>query len=592
LPADRAADATKHSMLRQVSPKLSLRSDEHGDRGMAASAPIDARLLWWRFGRYRWDDPVLGIRLDVSRVRFLDDFFDQMSLRVAAALDAIEVLERGAIANADERRMVGHYWLRAPELAPTGELRHSIQETIDDVAAFAAAVRTGAVSGSSGPFRRFVHVGIGGSALGPQFLCHALSIHPRSMTAHFLDNADPDAVTDLLAEVGDDLGSTLISVVSKCGWTPTTQHLAFELEAAYRQRRLDFADHAVATTMAGTPLDLRARSEGWLARFALWDWVGGRTSATSAVGLLPAALAGVDTDSLLAGAAAMDELTRVRDGTRNPAVLLALMWFWLGNGRGERRMVILPYKDRLALLSRHVQQLVMESIGKRTDRSGATVRQGLTVFGHKGSSDQHSYGQQLFEGPADFFVTFVTVDSERRNPLVPVEPDTTLADFLFGYFARARDALYSEGRDSITISLRDLSPTSLGALLALYERAVGIYGELVNVNAYNQPAIEKDAAAPAIRLQRTVVRYLNQTAAVRTADEIAKAVGRPDQVEMIHSLLERLAQDPRRGIVLTAGRSVFETRFAAVTGHNGVRDARRSIPGDDAAESPGKLVQR
>jgi glucose-6-phosphate isomerase len=543
---------------------------------MVEQAEAEAR-LWERYVRYRWADSRLGITLDISRVRFPDGFFAQMSRRVSAALDAMDALEMGALANEDERRMVGHYWLRAPGLAPSEELRSAIQSTIDAVGTFSEAVRNGSVRGSSGSFQRVVHVGIGGSGLGAQLLCEALSPGSGATATHFLDNADPDGVDRLLAEIGDNLGRTLVSIVSKCGWTPTTRHVSFELEAAYRQRGVDYSRHAVATTIAGTPLDIRARREDWLARFPLWDWVGGRTSATSAVGLLPAGLAGVDTTALLAGAASMDVMTRVHDQKRNPAVLLALMWFWLGNGRGDRRMVVLPYKDRLALLSRHVQQLVMESIGKQTDRSGTTVHQGLTVFGHKGSTDQHSYGQQLREGPADFFTTFVTVDLERQEPILEVEPGATLGDFLFGYFARTRNALYRDGRDSITIGLRDVSPICLGALIALYERAVGIYAELINVNAYDQPAVEKDGAASVVNLQGEVVRYLARVAIAQTADEIAEAIDRADQVETVYMLLERLAQDPRRGIVTTRGKTLFGDRFAAAPPGRRATEAGASI---------------
>src|SRR5205085_3975927 len=139
------------------------------------------------------------------------------------------------------------------------------------------------------------------------------------------------------------------------------------------------------------------------------DWVGGRTSEFSAVGLLPAALQGFDIDALLAGARACDEATRLHDTRKNPAALMALMWHHATEGKGRKDLVVLPYKDRLLLFSRYLQQLVMESIGKQFDLKGNRVEQGLAVYGNKGSTDQHAYVQQLREGVPNFFAVFVRV---------------------------------------------------------------------------------------------------------------------------------------------------------------------------------------
>src|SRR5439155_5487771 len=153
-----------------------------------------------------------------------------------------------------------------------------------------------------------------------------------------------------------------------------------------------------AVTSANSELDKHAVGEGWLERFPMWDWVGGRTSELSAVGLLPAALQGLDVDGMLAGALACDNLTRIRDVSKNPAAQLALMFFHIGNGKGTKHMVVLPYKDRLELFSKYLQQLVMESLGKQLDLGGNVVNQGIMVLGNKGSTDQHSYIQQLRDG--------------------------------------------------------------------------------------------------------------------------------------------------------------------------------------------------
>ena len=235
----------------------------------------------------------------------------------------------------------------------------------------------------------------------------------------------------------------------------------------------------------------------------MWDWVGGRTSETAVVGLLPAALQGLDWEGLLQGAREMDQVTRLPELSQNPAALLALAWHTLTQGNAEKAMVVLPYKDRLELFSRYLQQLVMESLGKETDLQGATVHQGLTVYGNKGSTDQHAYIQQLREGPNDFFAVFLEVLKDREGVTIDVEPGVTSGDYLHGFFQGTRTALAENGRASLTLTLEQVDAFRVGALIALFERAVGLYAFLVGINAYHQPGVEagKVAAGAVIDLQ-------------------------------------------------------------------------------------------
>src|SRR6185436_15393686 len=156
-----------------------------------------------------------------------------------------------------------------------------------------------------------------------------------------------------------------------------------------------------------------------------------------------------------------------------PAAMLALMWFYSGNGKGWKSMVILPYKDRLELFSKYCQQLIMESLGKEKDLSGAIVNQGITVLGNKGSTDQHSYVQQLREGVLNFFATFIEVHTDRTGKSMEVDPSTTSGDYLFGFLLGTRQALYENGRESVTITIQEVNYSSIGVLIALFERAVG-----------------------------------------------------------------------------------------------------------------------
>jgi glucose-6-phosphate isomerase len=522
------------------------------------------RELWEHYQALLFDDPGLGLRLDLSRMGFDERALADRDPGLRQALSAMEALEAGAIANPDEKRMVGHYWLRAPEKAPTARIAAAIRDARARVLDVAARVHDGRVRPARAErFRHALVIGIGGSALGPQLVADALGGTGDRLSPHFLDNTDPDGFDRVLGGLGEDLAGTLALVISKSGGTLETRNGMLEAAAAYAARGLDFGPHAMAITQEGSTLDRLAVEKGFLARFPMWDWVGGRTSVTSAVGLLPAALQGIDVTAFLAGAAAMDEATRRREIRQNPAALLALAWHAAGEGRGAKAMVVLPYKDRLLLLSRYLQQLVMESTGKEKDREGRVVHQGLTVYGNKGSTDQHAFVQQLRDGTPDFFVTFIRVMKDREGTNVEVEPGATSGDFLDGFLLGTRRALFESGRPSLTLTIPDVSPRSLGMLIALYERAVGLYASLVGINAYHQPGVEagKKAAASVLDLQRRVVAALRERGiAGGTCEELAAAAGAPDETETVFHVLERLAANPGRGV----SRRPAATPFGAV----------------------------
>ncbi len=369
----------------------------------------------------------------------------------------------------------------------------------------------------------------------------------------------------MLAQIGPDLGQTLVLVLSKSGMTPETRNGMLEAEAAYCRAGLAFPPHAVAVTMQGSALDQYAIDNKWLNRFPMWDWVGGRTSELSAVGLLPAALQGFDIDALLAGARACDKVTRSSNVRTNPAALLALLWYHSGNGKGRKNMVILPYKDRLELFSRYLQQLVMESLGKCLDLDGKVVHQGITVLGNKGSTDQHSYIQQLRDGLNNFFVTFVEVLRDRNGSEVMIKENTTSGDYLSGFLLGTRQALYDNDRESITITISDVSPFSIGVLIALFERAVGLYASLVNVNAYHQPGVQagKKAAQEILEIQKRIISYIHDVPRGANAAQIANAIGLKDETETIFKICEHLAANPKRGIRKLPGLSRFNAQYQA-----------------------------
>ena len=197
---------------------------------------------WERFKSQLFDEPALGFRLDLSRMDLPERVFDERGAAFGEAFAAMEALERGALANPDEKRMVGHYWLRAPERAPTPEIADAIRGTLARVLDFAARVHDGRIRPPAAErFRRLLVIGIGGSALGPQLVADALWGPGDRLQPHFLDNTDPDGIDRVLGGLGRALGETLAIVISKSGGTPETRNGMLEAEAACAANGLDFA---------------------------------------------------------------------------------------------------------------------------------------------------------------------------------------------------------------------------------------------------------------------------------------------------------------------------------------------------------------
>lgn len=507
---------------------------------------------WNRFKNYYLSIPKLGFSLDISRMNFNDSFFANMEDRMQQAFKSMNELEKGSIANPDEKRMVGHYWLRNSELSPFQEIKKDIDETLTHIKNFTQKIHSGQIKSSSGPFKNMIIIGIGGSALGPQFVSQAL-FNPKKnhLTPYFFDNTDPDGIDIILENLKDELDQTLVIVISKSGSTPETRNGMLEAQAAYAKANLNFGKHAVAITGKNSQLDNYSKEQGWLDSFPLWDWVGGRTSELAAVGLLPAALEGINIDEMLRGAKEMDEATRKHITKENPAALLALMWYHATGGKGSKDMVLLPYKERLSLFSKYLQQLIMESLGKEKDLQGKVVHQGITVYGNKGSTDQHAYVQQLRDGVNNFFVTFIEVLKDRNSKSIDVDPGITCGDYLHAFLLGTREALSENDRLSITITINDVTPYTIGALIALYERAVGLYANLVGINAYHQPGVEagKKAASQTLALQEKIVNYLAQNPNQEfTSEQIAQKMDSTDKTEIIYKILEHLAANPDKNI--------------------------------------------
>ena len=479
-------------------------------------------------------DPVSGFTLDIAGMELGSAGWAELQAPLARAHAEMQKIERGEIKNPDEKRAVTHF---------SDRLTYAESAQFRDVEAFAREIVAG------GEIEQVLINGIGGSALGPQLLQMAIngpywnelgrSARRGYPKLYFVDNTDPAGLVDALAVL--DLRRSLVVTISKSGGTQETKHNLLALEAAYAATGVDFAGHAVAVTMLDSELDRYAKAKGWRKVFPMAESIGGRTSETNIVGHVPAALTGSDFASFVAGGRHMDQLTRAADPAQNPAYRLAAAWYLAGNGRGDRNMVVVPYSDRLGLMGKYLQQLVMESLGKEKDLDGRVVHQGLTVYGNKGGTDAHAYIQQLNDGRDDFFATFIEVLQDAAQ--YPIGDGFTMGDYLHGFKDGLVRALRQKQRRVSEITLTAADPFNLGMLIALYERTVAVYAELIHVNAFHQPGVQayKKASAGVNAVNRKVqawiaglptVPWQGSAAAVAAALNLADWAGQPNLAEL------------------------------------------------------------
>ncbi len=353
--------------------------------------------------------------------------------------------------------------------------------------------------------RQVVVMGIGGSSLGPLALYHAIHfpasiLHgpgsPGTRPIWFLDNSDPDTVAGVLDAL--DPSATLHVAITKSGSTAET---ASQLMIAWERARARMGDAArerfVFVTDPGKG-DLRALAGRLgVASFPVPMEVGGRFSVLSAVGLVPAALAGIDPARILAGARQAREACLGRPLGRNPAALLGTLAWLLDEGSGRNVHVVMAYADRLAQIGAWFRQLWAESLGKRREGRPAA---GPTPLDARGATDQHSLLQLLAEGPADKLVIFLDVRSRRRLEIPRVFEDLPSFGYLGGRTvgelidAERRGtemSLAASGTPTMTISLDEITPESIGGLMYVLEVATAVAGRLYGVNPYDQPGVEQ-----------------------------------------------------------------------------------------------------
>ena len=353
-------------------------------------------------------------------------------------------------------------------------------------------------------------LGIGGSALGAIAVQQALNPVTYNLLSDkkrggprlfVLDNVDPALVGETLKFLGRRLKTTLVNVISKSGETAETAAQFMIVRQMLRKKLGEaFAERIVATTDTekGTLHEIAA-ADGYDMLPVPGD-VGGRFSVLSPVGLFPAAMVGVDIEAMLAGAVAMKQRVENPHWRRNPACMLAAVKFVCFARKGKPMHVMMPYSNRLYMLADWYRQLWAESLGKQTDRDGRQVFTGPTPIKALGATDQHSQVQLYREGPNDKLTVFLEVGKHPTDVRVPdVFEDVAaltylrkakLSKLLAAEKKATEYALAVSQRPSVTLSFNGITPQSIGEFFYLYEFTTSLMGELLNVNAYDQPAVE------------------------------------------------------------------------------------------------------
>jgi glucose-6-phosphate isomerase len=472
-----------------------------------------------RFARlsHRGADLLLDLSrtaLDTQTLAALLDY-----ARAADALGFRDAMARGEAVNATERRAALHLALRAPPgsfRAGQEDASAEVHATLAAMRAFTEAVHAGTIRGATGArFRDVVNIGIGGSDLGPAMATRALRHDTSPMRVHHLANVDAHAWAALRPAL--DPRTTLVLVASK---TFTTQETMANAALVKSWLAETLGEAGANAHLAALSTNLAATAAFGIAPdrvFGFRDWVGGRFSLWSAIGLSIALACGVDSfDRLLAGARAMDQHFLTAPDTENLPLLLALTELWHVDALGLPARAVLPYDERLGRLPAHLQQLEMESLGKRVTAAGAPVPMptGPIVFGEPGTNAQHSFMQLIHQGPTPVPVDFILV--ARPDHAHAASHRILLAHALAQAEALARGKTEAEARaemtaaglpaaevdrlaphrvfpgdrPSVSILLPQLTPEALGALVALYEHKVACLGALWGINPFDQWGVE------------------------------------------------------------------------------------------------------
>ncbi|MDB4291965.1 glucose-6-phosphate isomerase [Maribacter sp.] len=434
--------------------------------------------------------------------------------------DAIKSYFGGDEINQTEGRAVLHTALRAKEsdtvLVDGANVVPEVYEVKAHMKRFTEAVVSGKNKGYTGKaFTDVVNIGIGGSDLGPAMVVEGLKFYKNHLKLHFVSNVDGDHVQEVLKELNPE--TTLFVVVSKTFTTQETLSNATTIKKWFLQygTQEDIAKHfAAVSTNSKSIAEFGIAAENV---FPMWDWVGGRFSLWSAVGLSVALAVGYENfDALLKGANDMDEHFKTADFDQNIPVVLALLSIWYNNFYGAETEAVIPYTQYLSRFSAYLQQGIMESNGKSVARDGSRVgyQTGTIIWGEPGTNSQHAFFQLIHQGtkmiPSDFigFKQSLYGNSDHHNKLMAnffaqtealmngktadeVRSELAAKEMPEDQLQKLLPFKVFEGnKPTNTILIDQLTPSSLGALIALYEHKIFVQGVVWNIFSYDQWGVE------------------------------------------------------------------------------------------------------
>ncbi|MFA5570290.1 MAG: glucose-6-phosphate isomerase [Sphaerochaetaceae bacterium] len=453
---------------------------------------------------YSW----AAMPVDESHIEVLQALSDEQQL-----IQKYHRLLSGEIMNTSENRQVLHHLCRGRVLGESQQVSvdqeekgafyqqqlHLIQQFSDDV-------RSQSIVGSTGKaFTSVVQIGIGGSDLGPRALYLALrgwaeGNNIDQLDAHFISNVDPDDPFDIIDQV--DLETTLFILVTKSGTTQETLTNYSVAKQAMEAASLDPSKHMVVVTSKQSPL---ATSTDFLRSFYIDDYIGGRYSATSAVGAVVLSLAyGFTTfEELLSGAHQSDVAALEPDIRKNAPLFDALVGVYLRNVLHLPTTAVLPYSHALSRFAAHLQQLDMESNGKRVNRDQEVIsyQTGPIIFGEPGTNGQHSFYQLLHQGTDTIPLQFIGFTNSQRKRDITTDNSTSQEKLIANLvaqivaFARGKDdkepnKQFPGNRYSSLLFAQELTPSVLGTLLAHYENKVMFQGFIWNINSFDQEGVQ------------------------------------------------------------------------------------------------------
>ena len=466
----------------------------------------------------KWNDFLFDFsknRISKDTISILLELADEVNLK-----DAITKYFSGEAINQTENRAVLHTALRAKKsdsvLVDGVDVVPEVYQVKEHIQSFTNAIISGSKKGYSGKaFTDVVNIGIGGSDLGPAMVVEALKFYKNHLKTHFVSNVDGDHVHEILKELNPE--TTLFVVVSKTFTTQETLSNATTIKKWFLQhaKQEDVSKHfaAVSTnTEKITEFGISAENV-----FPMWDWVGGRFSLWSAVGISIALAVGYENfDALLKGANEMDDHFKSTEFDSNIPVIMALLSIWYNNFHNAETEAIIPYTQYLSRFSAYLQQGIMESNGKSVDRNGKAVdyQTGTIIWGEPGTNSQHAFFQLIHQGtkliPADFigFKESLHGDTDHHNKLMA------------NFFAQTEALMNGKTKDEVVIDLKDknlseteidtlapfkvfagnkptntflidkLTPKNLGALIAAYEHKIFVQGVVWNIFSYDQWGVE------------------------------------------------------------------------------------------------------